>query len=85
MDRAEDKQGISDLVEHLVKLGHRRIAHVDGGPGQIADVRRRAYRAAMGRHGLNPLVLAGGFEGRGIPRAGRQLCRRLSTIRGQLH
>jgi DNA-binding LacI/PurR family transcriptional regulator len=59
--RANDKQGIADVVDHLVSLGHKRIAHVDGGPGVIADGRRRAYRAALERHGLAPLVLRGGL------------------------
>lgn len=59
--RADDARGIADVVEHLVSLGHRRIAHIDGGSGQIADVRRRAYRAAMRRHGLSAVVLPGGL------------------------
>ena len=59
--RADDKRGIAALVDHLVSLGHQRIAHVDGGKGPIADVRRRAYRAAMRRHGLTSRVLSGGL------------------------
>jgi DNA-binding LacI/PurR family transcriptional regulator len=59
--RANDKQGIGAVVDHLVSLGHRRIGHVDGGPGVIAQGRRRAYRAALERHGLTPLVLRGGL------------------------
>jgi len=59
--RADDSKGMSDVADHLVALGHRRIAHVDGGSGVIADTRRRAYRAAMRRHRLEPLVLRGGL------------------------
>ncbi|WP_188196588.1 LacI family DNA-binding transcriptional regulator [Nonomuraea sp. SYSU D8015] len=59
--RADDKQGIADVVDHLVALGHRGIVHVDGGTGHIAAVRRRAYRAAMRRHGLDATVLSGGL------------------------
>lgn len=59
--RADDGRGIADAVEHLVSLGHRRIAHIDGGPGRIADGRRRAYRSAMRRHGLDAVVLPGGL------------------------
>lgn len=59
--RADDKQGITDVVDHLVSLGHRRIAHIDGGTGHIAAVRRRAYRTAMRQHGLEAVVLPGGL------------------------
>jgi DNA-binding LacI/PurR family transcriptional regulator len=59
--RADDKQGFADLVDHLVSLGHQHIAHVDGGAGVIADGRRRAFRAAIRRHGLTALVLRGGL------------------------
>jgi DNA-binding LacI/PurR family transcriptional regulator len=59
--RADDRRGVAAVVDHLVALGHRRIAHVDGGSGVIADGRRRAYRAAIRRHGLAPVVLPGGL------------------------
>ncbi|MDP4510215.1 LacI family DNA-binding transcriptional regulator [Nonomuraea turcica] len=62
--RADDKQGIAEVVDHLVSLGHQHIAHVDGGTGHIAAVRRRAYRAAMRRHGLEAVVLPGGLTER---------------------
>jgi DNA-binding LacI/PurR family transcriptional regulator len=50
--RAADDQGVAQAVDYLVSLGHRDIAHIDGGPGAIASDRRRGYRAAMRRHGL---------------------------------
>jgi LacI family transcriptional regulator len=52
---------VAALVDHLVSLGHRRIAHVDGGPGRISELRRQAYLRSMARHGLEPLVLRGGL------------------------
>ncbi|MGN9758633.1 LacI family DNA-binding transcriptional regulator [Streptomyces sp. SD31] len=48
---AEGK-GIRQAMDHLVELGHRRIVHIDGGRGPGSAERRRAYRAAMRRHGL---------------------------------
>ncbi|HEY4462555.1 MAG TPA: LacI family DNA-binding transcriptional regulator [Streptosporangiaceae bacterium] len=50
--RAADDQGIAQAVSHLVALGHREIAFVDGGRGAIAADRRRGYRTAMRRHDL---------------------------------
>jgi DNA-binding LacI/PurR family transcriptional regulator len=58
--RADDRQGIWDAVGHLVALGHRRIAHVDGGPGVIAELRRRAYHEAVRHRAIPAVVLAGG-------------------------
>ncbi|MFD4562571.1 LacI family DNA-binding transcriptional regulator, partial [Streptomyces sp. NPDC058469] len=52
---AEGK-GVHQAMEHLVELGHRRIVHIDGGRGPGSVERRRAYRAAMRRHGLEAEV-----------------------------
>ncbi len=54
--RVSDDQGIAAMVDHLVALGHRRIAHIDGGATVISDSRRTAYTAAMTRHGLGSEV-----------------------------
>jgi DNA-binding LacI/PurR family transcriptional regulator len=50
--RTSDEQGMSQAVAHLVDLGHRRIAHIDGGAGVIAASRREGYAMAMHAHGL---------------------------------
>ena len=51
----DDLGGVTAAVEHLVGLGHRRIAHVGGPPTLVhgAD-RRRAWREAMAGAGLAP-------------------------------
>jgi DNA-binding LacI/PurR family transcriptional regulator len=54
--RAADDEGVAQAVEHLAGLGHRRIAHVDGGRGPIATARRRGYERAMRRHRLGSYV-----------------------------
>lgn len=47
-----DRPGVRELIDYLVDLGHRHIAHVDGGGRPGAPERRRAYRDAMRSHGL---------------------------------
>ena len=54
--RHSDEQGMAAAVDHLVTLGHRDIAHIDGGDQAISDARRSAYLAAMRRHGLDGYV-----------------------------
>lgn len=69
---APDGDGMAAAVDHLVSLGHRSIAYVDGPRGPIATSRRRGYRAAMRRHGLAPAidVRAGGDDEAAGLRAG---------------
>ncbi|WP_327312736.1 LacI family DNA-binding transcriptional regulator [Streptomyces sp. NBC_01235] len=51
--RTADDDGVGQIVDHLVDLGHREIVYVDGGKGVIATDRRRGYRTAMRRRGLD--------------------------------
>lgn len=50
--RTSDEEGVRLAVDHLVALGHKHIAHLQGGPGIIAGSRQQAYTSAMRAHGL---------------------------------
>jgi DNA-binding LacI/PurR family transcriptional regulator len=50
--RSDDAAGVGLVVDHLVSLGHTRIAHAGGRGGLVAVERARGYRDAMRRHGL---------------------------------
>jgi DNA-binding LacI/PurR family transcriptional regulator len=47
-----DLEVVRTALDHLLSLGHRNIAHLDGGSIHGATDRRRSYRALMRRHGL---------------------------------
>ncbi|MGW2051462.1 LacI family DNA-binding transcriptional regulator [Streptomyces sp. NPDC001858] len=73
--RTADDDGVGQIVDHLVGLGHREIVYVDGGKGVIATDRRRGYRTAMRRHGLDAQVrvVRGDHTEAAGERAARQL------------
>jgi LacI family transcriptional regulator len=75
---ADDRAGIKLAVDHLVELGHRRIAFI-GGPTSLSTGLQRceSFKAVMREHGLKAepkLTLVG--ESFTIPE-GQRLCRQL--------
>ena len=71
--RSADDVGVDAALHHLIDLGHRHIAFVDGGRGAVAAARRRGYRRAVRRAGLTAQVLPGDHTEEGGVRAGRAL------------
>lgn len=59
----DDEHGARLAVEHLHQLGHRHIAHIDGGKGAGAAPRRRGYMKTMKGFGLadHAQIVAGDF------------------------
>jgi DNA-binding LacI/PurR family transcriptional regulator len=52
----DDRMGAELVVDHLVSLGHRRIAHIHAGREAGSRARRTGYQKAMERHGLRRYV-----------------------------
>ncbi len=50
--RTDDAAGLEQAVDHLVGLGHRRIAHIDGGRAPARPSAAAATATRMRRHGL---------------------------------
>jgi DNA-binding LacI/PurR family transcriptional regulator len=75
----DEAEGARLVIDHLAGLGHRRIAHVDGGRGAGAAPRRQGYRRAMARAGLGRFidVIPGDFT----ERAGTEAATALSARR----
>jgi LacI family transcriptional regulator len=73
----DDKHGARLATEHLLALGHRRIAHL-AGPQRISTAlnRRRGYEDALKAAGIKPdpaLIVETGFVGAGVTATHRLL------------
>jgi DNA-binding LacI/PurR family transcriptional regulator len=72
----DEPVGARLVIGHLAGLGHRHIAHIDGGRGAGAAARRKAYVLAMREAGLEReiRVLGGDYtDGAGVRAAERLL------------
>ena len=76
---SDDQAGVRLGVEHLAGLGHRKIAHADGGTAVSAEQRREAFRREMRRRKLEAIVIAGGPGEEDGLRAARSLTSNLPT------
>jgi len=59
----DNRAAARDATEHLLGLGHRRIAFVEGPPGLHTSAHRlEGFEEAMAAAGAEPARLPGGFE-----------------------
>ncbi|MEQ8819040.1 MAG: LacI family DNA-binding transcriptional regulator [Sumerlaeia bacterium] len=59
-------QGAYDLASHLISLGHKEIAYVSGGMGELVDrLREDGFRRALNEHGLTIRVYDGHYTFKG--------------------
>lgn len=56
-------QGAYDMTRRLIELGHRKIAYINGGMGEITDrLREEGYRKALDDADLEPFVEIGNYR-----------------------
>mgnify|MGYP003450947169 CR=1 FL=1 len=58
---SDDRFGAVAATQHLLDLGHRRIAFLANPPGNVYGHRREGYEAAMLGAGLQPRVVASSY------------------------
>jgi LacI family transcriptional regulator len=59
----DNRAAARQATQHLLELGHRRIAFVEGPPGLHTSAHRlEGFEAAMATAGAQPVRVAGGFE-----------------------
>jgi DNA-binding LacI/PurR family transcriptional regulator len=57
----DEVSGADLVVDHLVSLGHERIAHIHATPASGGPQRRAAFSEAMVARGLAPILVEGDF------------------------
>ncbi|PZU56566.1 MAG: LacI family transcriptional regulator [Sphingobium sp.] len=76
----DDRHAAQEMTRHLIDLGHRRIAFIQGNAQHRASARRlEGYRAAMAGHGL-PVDEAWIVEGDFSYRSGLEAAERLLAL-----
>jgi DNA-binding LacI/PurR family transcriptional regulator len=81
--RVDNFRGEYEATRHLLRLGHRRIAHIAGPPAlHVAAERRRGYLEALRSAGLGgeALIVEGDFTADGGRRAMEGVLRSQPTI-----
>ncbi|MEM7322894.1 MAG: LacI family DNA-binding transcriptional regulator [Actinomycetota bacterium] len=58
----DEEHGARLVVDHLVDLGHERIAHINAAQATGGPERCSGFIAAMTRYGLAPIVVDGDFN-----------------------
>ena len=59
----DNRAAARDVTEHLLALGHRRIAFVEGPAGlHTSALRLAGFREAVGAAGAEAVIVPGGFE-----------------------
>ncbi len=76
--RTDDRAGSRAATEHLLRLGHQRLLHVDGGRAPGAADRRKGFRRAVDLADARGQILPGGSTEADGVRAGQRLVELLS-------
>lgn len=79
----EDAKATRIATEHLIELGHRRIAFIGGSPGVASDTRQRGFEEALraaGRESIPDLVMPSGWQAEDGSRAVGEILRRSPNV-----
>lgn len=76
---SDNLAGATIATEHLISLGHRRIAHLSGRPDlRSSELREEGYRRALAQAGIPidaALVKVGGYDPETVRQPARELLR----------